>query len=150
MLNAYASLKGGSLEPVVLPVKEFKFEKTVVHRADTAALPAFVKKYVKSGSTLGASKRVRIELLNGCGVPGIGAKASAHIDLAKFQVVNSSNADNFDHPDTVIIVYGNDPGVIAAAGELRNELEVGTVQQQQSSQTVTDISVIIGKDFASK
>jgi len=150
MLNAYTSLKGGNLQPVVLPVKEFKFEKTVVHRVDTAALPAFVKKYVKSGSTLSTTKRIRIELLNGCGVPGIGAKASSHIDLAKFQVVNSGNADNFNHPDTVIIVYGNDPEIVAAAGELRNELEVGTVQLQQSSQTVTDISVIIGKDFANK
>jgi len=150
MLSAYASLKGSSLEPVVLPVKEFKFEKTVVHRADTAALPAFVKKYVKSGSSLNAAKRVRLELLNGCGVPGIGAKASAAIDLAKFQVVNSGNADNFNHPDTLIIVYSADPNILAAAGELRNELEVGTIQQQQSSQTVSDISVIIGKDFASK
>ena len=150
MLGAYASLSGSHLEPVVLPVKEFKFEKTVLHKADAAALPAFVKKYVKSGSTLNSSKRVRVELLNGCGVPGIGAKASAHMDLAKFQVVNSANADNFNHPETLIIVYSSDPTVVAAANELRNELEVGTVQQQQSSQTVSDISVIIGKDFASK
>ena len=86
----------------------------------------------------------------GCGVPGIGAKASAAIDLAKFQVVNSGNADNFNHPDTLIIVYSADPNILAAANQLRNELEVGTIQQQQSSQTVSDISVIIGKDFASK
>ena len=150
MLGAYGSLSGKSLQPVVLPVKEFKFEKTVVHRADTAALPEFVGNYVKSGSTVSKPKRVKVELLNGCGVPGIGAKASSRIDMGKFQVVNSANADNFDHADTAILVYSQDKSVLAAAEVLRNELEVGTVQPQPSSQAPSDITVILGKDFASK
>jgi hypothetical protein len=147
MLQAMASCKPAG---VVVPVKEFKFEKTVVHRIDTAKLPAFVRTYVKGGSSITSARRVKIELLNGCGVPGIGAKASEHINLAKYQVVNSGNADTFDHPETLIIVYGDDKALAESAEEIRNDLEVGRLQQQPRTQNISDISVIIGKDFASK
>jgi hypothetical protein len=146
-LQAMASCKPAG---VVVPVKEFKFEKTVVHRIDTAKLPAFVRTYVKGGSSITSARRVKIELLNGCGVPGIGAKASEHINLAKYQVVNSGNADTFDHPETLIIVYGDDKALAESAEEIRNDLEVGRLQQQPRTQNISDISVIIGKDFASK
>jgi hypothetical protein len=147
MIQAMAGCRPAS---VVVPVKEFKFEKTVVHRIDSEKLPAFVKTYLKGGSSITTSGRVKIELLNGCGEPGIGAEASAHIDLGKYQVVNSGNADTFDHAETLIIIYGDDEDLAASAEELRNSLEVGKLQQQPRTQNMSDISVIIGKDFASK
>jgi hypothetical protein len=65
-------------------------------------------------------------------------------------VVNSGNADTFDHPETLIIVYGDDKALAESAEEIRNDLEVGRLQQQPRTQNISDISVIIGKDFASK
>jgi polyisoprenyl-teichoic acid--peptidoglycan teichoic acid transferase len=148
VLKAFDALKGG-LSTIVLPVKEFKYEKTVVNRADQAAIPAFVKKYVKSVNP-DAPKRLRVEILNGCGVPGIGEKVASSIDLSKYQVVNSGNAESFDHPETQIIVYSNSKSSLAAANELRNGLEVGTVVTQPQSQDLTDMTIIVGKDYASK
>ncbi|MHB8896813.1 MAG: LCP family protein [Candidatus Geothermincolia bacterium] len=149
ILKTFNSLRGGGLQTVIVPVKEFRYEKTVVNRLDQAALPGFVKQYVKADSAQ-AAPRLKVELLNGCGVPGIGSKVSDRIDLTKFQIVNSANADNFDHPETLVIVYSDKKDVINAANELRNELEVGRVVSQPASQDLSDISVIIGKDYASK
>jgi anionic cell wall polymer biosynthesis LytR-Cps2A-Psr (LCP) family protein len=148
--KAFTSLKGKSLQVAIVPVKEFRFEKTVVHRVNQESLPAFIRSYLKSPSTVSSSKRVKIEVLNGCGVPGIGEKASSDIDLSKFQVVNSANADNFDHAETLIIIYSDDKNIMAAAQTLRNELEVGKIVSHPLTQDMADISIIVGKDYASK
>lgn len=149
MLKTFSALTGGGLETVIIPVKEFKYEKTVVNRADTEALSAFVKKFVKADSATEA-ERIKVEVLNGCGVPGIGEKVSDQIDLTKFKIVNSANADSFDHPETLVIVYSDRKEVINAANELRDELEVGRVVSQPQAQDLTDISIVVGKDYASK
>lgn len=149
VLKAFLALKGNGLKSVVLPVKEFKFEKTVVHRIDQPALDKFVKAYVKSDEEM-TGKRVKIEVLNGCGVPGIGEKVSSKIDLSRYQIVNSANADTFDHPETLIIIYSDSKQIIEAANELRDELEVGKVESHPQSQSMSDISVVVGKDYANK
>ncbi|PKQ27899.1 MAG: hypothetical protein CVT63_05570 [Candidatus Anoxymicrobium japonicum] len=150
MSNACVSLKGKKLRAGIVPVREFRFEKTIVHRLDKGALPAFIKKYAKSASTAALSRRFKIEILNGCGVPGIGQKVSPQIDLAKFQIVNSANADTFEHPETIIIVYSDKKEIIAAAEELRNELEVGKLESHLTVESMSDISVIVGKDYVNK
>jgi len=144
------ALLGGKLEQGILPVKEFKYENTVVHRTDQDALPAFVKKYVKSASTKTKTKRFKVEILNGNGVPGIGQAVTSKLDMAKFQIVNSANADNFDHQDTVILVYDQDPDTVHAAEIVRYEMEVGRIEFRDKTQDIADISVIVGKDFKQK
>jgi hypothetical protein len=93
---------------------------------------------------------VKVEILNGNGVPGTGEKVAAKIDLAKFQVVNSANADNFLHPITAIIVYSEDKAIVNAANELKNELEIGDIVSQPNGQDLADITVIVGQDYANK
>jgi len=149
LVKTLSSLKGGGLEIAVLPVKEFRYEKTVVNRTDTEALPGFVKRYLKTDSPV-TGRRIKVEVLNGCGVPGIGGKVSSRIDLTRFQVVNSANADSFDNPETLIVVYSDDKNVINAANELKNELEAGRVVSQPQAQSLSEISVVVGKDYASK
>jgi len=148
--QAFALLKEKKLQQVTVPVKRFRFEKTVVHTADTAKLPSFIKKYIKTDYREPSGARTRVEILNGNGVPGIGEKVASQLDLGKFQIVNSANADNFNHPDTVIIIYSNDKETVSAAEEIKNELEVGRIEPHPKNQDVADITVIVGKDYASK
>jgi hypothetical protein len=148
--QAYALLKGSKLQQGIVPVKEFKFEQTVVHRVDQNALPAFVKKYVKSESSVREGKRYKIEILNGNGVPGIGESVASKLDMKRFRVVNSANADNFEYPETVIIIYEDTPEVTRAADQVKNSLEVGRVEVRPKTQDIADITVIVGKDYAQK
>jgi len=70
--------------------------------------------------------------------------------MNKYQVVNSANADSFDHPETVIIIYSNDTGVTKAAEQVKNSLEVGRVEVRDKTQDISDITVVVGKDYAQK
>jgi len=148
--QAFAILKDGKFQQGTVPVKRFRYEKTVVNTVDAGRLPAFIKKYVKTDYRGPSGGRTRVEILNGNGVPGIGEKVSSQLDLGKFQVVNSANADNFNHPDTVIIIYANDKDTVSAAEKIRNELEVGRIESHPKNQDIADITIIVGKDYASK
>ena len=148
--QSFALLKENKLQQVTVPVKKFRFEKTVVHTTDTEKLPGFIKKYVKTDYQKPAGARTRVEILNGNGVPGIGQKVASQLDLGAFQIVNSANADNFDHPETVIIIYSNDKDTVSAAEKIKNELEVGRIESHPKNQDIADITIIVGKDYASK
>ncbi len=150
MWQAFSLLEGNKLLQGTVPVKEFRYEKTVVHRVDSEKMEQFVKKYLKSPSNRTSFERVRLEVLNGCGVPGIGENVAAAIDMNSFEVVSSANANNFDYPETVIIIYSEDRDTVAAAEKLQNELEVGRIEAHPQVHDMSDITVIIGKDYASK
>lgn len=148
--KTYATLGSSRLQQAILPVKEFRFEQTVVHRVDQDALPAFIRKYVKTASSKETARRYKVEILNGNGVPGIGESVAAKLDMRMFQVVNSANADNFEHPDTVLLIYENDPGVVNAAEQVTKELEAGRIEFRPKTQDISDITIIVGKDYAQK
>ena len=122
----------------------------MVHRVDNEKLEQFIEKFVKSSHNRKSFDRVRLEVLNGCGVPGIGESIAAAIDMNSFEVVSSANANNFDYPETLIIIYSEDGDVIAAAEKLQNELEVGRIEQHPKTHDISDITIIVGKDYASK
>ncbi|MBN1288277.1 MAG: LCP family protein [Actinobacteria bacterium] len=135
-----------------VPTEEFRFENTVVHRVDYEKLPAFIKKNVKMESKKSGKDRVKLELLNGCGIPGVGLEVASKLDLTEFKVVSSGNAGNFDYPESVIIIYGatKDKEMVSAAERVRNALEVGRIEFHEESGGVADITAIIGRDYASK
>jgi anionic cell wall polymer biosynthesis LytR-Cps2A-Psr (LCP) family protein len=148
--QAYALLNGNKLQQATVPVKQFRYEKEVVHTVDSAKLRSFTKKYVKTDYRKPSGVRTKIEILNGNGVPGVGEKVSSRLDLSKFQIVNSANADNFNHLDTVIIIYSNDNQIVTAAEEIKKELEVGRIESHPKNQDIADITIIVGKDYANK
>lgn len=148
--KTYAGLGSGEFQQGIIPVKEFKFEQTVVHRVDQDALGAFVRKYVKSSSSKKEPMRYKVEILNGNGVPGIGEDVASKLDMKKFQVVNSANAASFDYPDTVILIYESEQGIADAAEQVKRELEIGRIEFRPKTQDISDITIIVGKDYAQK
>jgi anionic cell wall polymer biosynthesis LytR-Cps2A-Psr (LCP) family protein len=150
--QSYADLRDDNLLLGIIPVKEFKFEDTTVHRVDQGKLSAFIKEYVMSPSTMKSTKnkRYKVEILNGNGVPGIGEQVASKLEMNKFQVVNSANADSFEHPETVIIIYTNDSDMIEAAEQVQNSMEVGRVEVRDQTQDISDITIVVGKDYAQK
>ncbi len=46
---------------------------------------------------------IEVEILNGCGEPGIAARFSEFLRDKRVDVVRSENADNFDYTKTVLI-----------------------------------------------
>lgn len=92
------------------------------------------------------SNIIQIEVLNGCGVPGI---ANAYTGLLRkngFDVVETGNFETFQLEETVIIsrsgVKDNAYRVARALGVAENKVII-----ESSPDFYLDVSVIIGHDF---
>ena len=48
-------------------------------------------------------KIVRVEVLNGCGTPGLAKKVTDFLRIKGFDVVNVGNAENFEFPETIVV-----------------------------------------------
>ena len=88
---------------------------------------------------------VRVVLQNGVGDPGLGADVAALLVPKGFSVVLAQNAPTFDVQRTKIIATGDDS--IADADRARRLLGVGEVAVTPVPSGLTDITIVLGKDF---
>jgi hypothetical protein len=89
-----------------------------------------------------------VVLLNGNGVPGIGASLAELIVPRGFRVVVSTNARSFEFETTQIVV--RDERFMSVGRRLRSLIGVGQVSVGQASTGLADITVLIGKDFGAE
>ena len=89
-----------------------------------------------------------VVLLNGNGVPGIGASLAERIVPRGFRVVVSTNARSFEFETTQIVV--RDERFMSVGRRLRSLIGVGQVSVGQASTGLADITVLIGKDFGAE
>lgn len=87
----------------------------------------------------------RVLILNGSGVPGIGAKAGDLMLGADLKIVDVRNAENFGYKTTLVYAYGDKS--TAVAKQVTTLLKVGNVQVKPADQDITDIVIILGADF---
>jgi len=91
-----------------------------------------------------AKSQIRVVVFNGSGKPGIAGEAAQELIRAQIRVVDTQNADRFDYAETKIVVRRGD----AAVGEkVRKALGVGKVVLDPSDENVTDVVVVVGKDY---
>lgn len=91
--------------------------------------------------------RVRMQVLNGVGRPGIGRAVEQRLGGGRVELVATANARTFDQATTRIVVYDDDAATREAAEWVRRRLGVGTIQMSQQPQSVVDVTVIVGADF---
>ncbi|MDZ7808590.1 MAG: LytR C-terminal domain-containing protein [Gracilimonas sp.] len=89
---------------------------------------------------------IQIEVLNGCGVPGI---ANAYTGLLRsngFDVVETGNFETFDLQETIVISRS---GVMDNAYRVANALGISeqNVIRESSPDFYLDVSVVIGHDY---
>ncbi len=96
---------------------------------------------------------VRIDVRNGSGIAGLGAKVAAQLRKDGYVINSVANADSFDYDTTVIRATSRTPLV----GErVRSDMHLAaatvTPMPQPSSAsdaaTAADVTVIVGRDFA--
>jgi len=89
---------------------------------------------------------LQIDILNGCGTSGVGAKFTDYLRLNGFDVVETKNYKSFHVPQTLVV---DRIGDLTAAQRVARALGVkeGNVIQQINPDYFVDVSVIIGKDF---
>jgi hypothetical protein len=95
-------------------------------------------------------KDIKVEVLNGCGIKGIAAKASDFLRQRQVDVVRSDNADKYDYLNTTIIGRNeNFESLKIVAESLGLSLDNKTnIKHEPDESLGVDVTVILGKDIA--
>jgi hypothetical protein len=87
---------------------------------------------------------IRVQVLNGCGVPGAGAGMASVLRRAGgLDVIEIGNADEFDFQSSVVLDRTGDS---APAQRVAKILDGAPVLRQRRSDTQSDVTVIVGYD----
>ncbi|MDP4197500.1 MAG: LytR C-terminal domain-containing protein [Bacteroidota bacterium] len=89
---------------------------------------------------------IQVEVLNGCGVGGVGDRFTDFLRNNKVDVVNVSNYSSFDIDRTLVI---DRTGNMANAKKIASLLGIKdeNVVQQINNDYFLDVSLVIGKDY---
>ena len=89
------------------------------------------------------SRVIRVQILNGCGEPGIGIRVASFLRDGGFQVVEVRNADRPDYFASMVIARGGD---LSMAREVAHYLGGPPLIQQAWDSDQADVSVLVGSD----
>lgn len=145
LLETIASLDRTARTITTLPVQQVSVGGSELYSVDVAEVHALV-----SDLGLGSGvprNEVRVQVLNGNGVPGIGQEVAEVLIGAGFRVVLTGNARRLNYEDTLIITYDDSEQGQALAERVRKLVGVGEVQISEQSQGIVDLTIVIGKDF---
>lgn len=89
---------------------------------------------------------IQIEVLNGCGEPGIANNFTGILRKNGFDVVETGNFERFDLEETIIISRGNS---VDNAYRVANALGVkkANVIREESPDFYLDVSIVLGQDY---
>ena len=91
--------------------------------------------------------QIQVEVLNGCGEPGIGQLVMRFLRERGFDVVNIDNADHFEYRETIVLDRRGKNGPSEAARAVGGALGTPNVLLQRNDERMVDVSVVIGKDY---
>ncbi len=93
---------------------------------------------------------IEVEILNGCGVPGLAGKISDYLRSQQMDVVRSENADHYNYDQTILILRNeNSDGLKIIAKSFGIDIkDENRIKHIPDDKLNVDITVIIGSDFA--
>jgi hypothetical protein len=141
--NTLAGIGVKNTALVPLPVKPIKLGTQTYFEPQRSEVADLLKAWwgVDASAT---SDVTRVLIYNGAGRPGIAGQAATQLIRAGFRVIDTKNADTFNYKTTLVIVQR---GPVEKGAEVVKALGVGTVSEKRTDQDVSDIVVLIGRDF---
>lgn len=89
---------------------------------------------------------LKIQVLNGTGVPGVAAKAQAYLEGLGYQGIGAGNADNYDYEETEISIKADKEEYLdLLLADLESEYTVSTQTAALDEASDFDAVVTIGK-----
>ena len=128
-----------------LPVQQVSVGGSELYAVDPTEVAALMEDLLSSAT--GPRDEIKVQVLNGNGVPGIGQEVAAKLIGAGFRVVLTGNARRLNYATTLIITYDSSAEGQALAERARKLIGVGEVQVSEQSQGIVDLTIVIGKDF---
>lgn len=145
-LAAAQALAGEAVQQRILPVEAIAgaVDDAGLYAISEEELGPFLARHVPDAPP--PADRLRVQVLNGVGVPGVAQRVQPVLLEAGGRLVLSGNADRFDHDVTQIVYYHDDR--LTDARALREALGVGEVVKSRTRIDVVDVTVVIGADFS--
>lgn len=145
LLETIASLDRTARTITSLPVQQVSVGGSELYSVEAAEVETFI---ADLGLGSGAPRdEVKVQVLNGNGVPGIGQEVAEILIGAGFRVALTGNARRLNYEETLIITYDDSEQGQALAERVRKLVGVGEVQISEQSQGIVDLTIVIGKDF---
>ena len=96
-----------------------------------------------------SSQTLRVAVLNGCGVSGVGnSYGNILTNRYGLQVTRIENADNFNYEFTTVVILSKDnPNIENLLTILGTNINAGNVEFDATINPNEDIQIIIGKDY---
>lgn len=113
------------------------------------AYPSFLRNHKvtdEEKAQIPQARIVQLDILNGCGVKGIGARFTDYLRSHGFDVVEMKNYKTFQIPQTLVV---DRIGDLKLAQQVASALGVSqkNIIQQINPDYFVDVSVIIGKNY---
>jgi hypothetical protein len=128
-----------------LPVSPLEVPGNRLYAVDAQEIEDFVSEVV--GESEVSSDLVRVQVLNGNGVPGIGQEVASLLVGKGFRVILSGNAPRLNYRTTRVVTYDPSPEGQALAQRAVELLGVGEVQISAQEQGIVDLTIVVGRDF---
>jgi len=107
--------------------------------------PRIINKRADSNTIL-ISQIIQLEVLNGCGIPGLANQFTTKLRKLGFDVIETGNFENFNVSETFIISRtGNMENARRIATALG--LEENRIIREKSNDFYLDATLVIGSDF---
>ena len=99
----------------------------------------------RSAAEVGRADRVRVEVLNAAGVPGLARAATERLRDAGFDVVYYGNGRGFG-PDSSLVL--DRVGKRELAADVAETLDIQRVASRPDSTLYLEVTVVLGKDWS--
>jgi len=110
---------------------------------------------VNDATTSGNGTVYNLSILNGVGIKKIAAKTSelfkeikSSDGINKYNIYVVADASSFNYKNTQIVCKSKDVEIMEAAQEVKTILGAGNIMTQNGNSQVSDIVVILGKDYS--
>ena len=128
-----------------LPVTAVAAGQDEIYSTDAAAVQEFVTAHF--ADEVASESEVRVQILNGNGVPGIGEEVAELLVGEGYRVILSGNARRLDYRRTLIVTYNGSAEGQALAEQAKKLLGVGRIQISAQQQGIVDLTIVVGEDF---
>lgn len=139
----YASLSFVQAQVIQLPGEQQAIDGLLYWVADREAVEEVVR--MLNEGYLVVPLEVRVEVLNGCGVPGAASRIAALLEQENFVVVRTGNADRFDYHRTEVVAL---EAVTDKARAVSLYLSGSSLVHRPEPGSDADVQVIVGHDLA--
>ena len=96
--------------------------------------------------SLFTEERIVIEVLNGCGIPGLAQDFGEYLRRQGFDVVRFTNAQRYDYPRTLVIARGSDFTRAQLVAQTLG-VESRVVENMPDPSLQLDVTLVLGHDY---